>query len=83
MAPLLRLPAMITAPRHVVAVDDLPSIITAEYDEQPGLGLTFPEVQQMWHLSIRDCQDLLDYLTDTGILVHDEDHHYRRPPTCA
>ena len=74
---------MITAPRHVVAVDDLPWIITAEYDEQPGLGLTFAEVQQMWHLSIRDCQDLLDYLTDTGSLVHDEDHRYRRPPTCA
>jgi hypothetical protein len=74
---------MIAAPRHVAAVDDLPWIIAAQYDELPGLGLTFPEVQEMWSLSTRDCQDVLDYLTDTGMLVHDEDHRYRRPEACA
>ena len=67
-----------TLHRHV-AVDDLPWVIASEYDEQPGLSLTFPEVQQLWGLTLRDCQEVLDYLTDTGMLVHDEDDRYRRP----
>jgi len=40
-------------------------------------------VQERWSLSTRDCQDVLDYLTDTGMLVHDEDHRYRRPHACG
>ena len=74
---------MIATPHRHVAVDDLPWVIAAEYDEQPGLSLTFPEVQRLWGLTLRDCQEVLDYLTDTGLLVHDDDHRYRRPETCA
>ena len=70
---------MIATPHRHVAVDDLPWVIAAEYDEQPGLSLTFPEVQRLWGLTLRDCQEVLDYLTDTGMLVHDEDDRYRRP----
>jgi hypothetical protein len=74
---------MIATSHRVVAVDDVPWIIAAEYDERPGLGLTFPEVLRTWGLSVRDCQDVLDYMTDSGMLVHDEDDRYRRPDTCA
>lgn len=72
------------ATRHLrVVVDDLPWIIAAEYDEQPGLRLTFPEVQRLWGLSIRECQDVLDYLIDSRMLVHGEDDRYRRPDRCV
>ena len=70
---------MVATSRRRVAVDDLPWIIAAEYDEQPGLSLTFPQVQRMWGLTDHACQDVLDYLTASGMLVHDEDDRYRRP----
>jgi hypothetical protein len=61
---------MIAAHRPVVAVDDLPWIVIAEFQEQPGLRLTLPQVQRLWSLSMRECQDTLDYLIDAGMLVH-------------
>jgi hypothetical protein len=70
---------MIATFHRLVAVDDLPWIIAAEYDEHPGMSLTFPQVQRMWGLTVHDCQDVLDYLTASGMLVHDEDDRYRRP----
>ena len=74
---------MIAARHPVAAVDDLPWIIAAEYDEQPGLRLTLPQVQRLWGLSPRQCQDALDYLIDSGVLVHGEDDRYRRSDRCA
>jgi hypothetical protein len=74
---------MIPARHPVAAIDDLPWIIAAEYDDQPGLRLTFPQVQRLWGLSTRDCQDVLDYLTDAGMLVHGEDDRYHRPDICV
>ncbi len=70
---------MLVIPRRRVAVDDLPWIITAEYEEQPDLSLTFPQIQGLWGLTAHDCRDVLDYLTDSGMLVHDEDDRYRLP----
>ena len=55
----------------------------AEFEEQPGLRLTFRQVQRLWGLSIRECQDTLDYLIDAGMLVHDEDDRYRLPDRSA
>ena len=74
---------MIAARRPVVAVDDLPWIVVAEFQEQPGLRLTFPQVQRLWSLSVRECQDTLDYLIDSGILVQGEDDRYRLPNSAA
>jgi len=70
---------MLAAHRPVVAVDDFPWLVIAEFQEQPGLRLTFPQVQRLWGLSIRECQDTLDYLIDAGMLVHGEDDRYRLP----
>ena len=74
---------MIPARRPRVAVNDLPWIIAAEFEEQPGLRLTFPQVQRLWGLSIPECQDTLDYLLDTGMLVHGEDDRYGLSATRA
>jgi hypothetical protein len=82
-ASLQRQEAIMLVARHpVVAIDDLPWIIAAEYDEQPGLRLTFPQFKRQWNLSVDDCQDLLDYMIDSGMLVHGEDDQYRRPERC-
>lgn len=69
---------MIAVRHPVVAVDDLPWLIATEYDQQPGLRLTFPQVQRLWGLSTRECYDVLAYLIETGMLVYGEDHQYRR-----
>jgi hypothetical protein len=74
---------MIAAHRSIVAVDHLPWIVVAEFEEQPGLRLTFPQVQRLWGLTIRECQDTLDYLIDAEMLVHGEDDRYRLPDTHA
>ena len=74
---------MTAAHRPVVAVDDLPWIVVAEFQEQPGLRLTFRQVQRLWGLSIGECQDTLDYLIDAGMLVHGEDDRYRLPDRTA
>lgn len=73
-----------TAAHHpVVAVDDLPWIVLAEFQDQPGLRLTFRQVQRLWGLSVGECQDTLDYLIDAGMLVHGEDDRYRLPDRSA
>jgi hypothetical protein len=66
--------------RHpLVALDDLPWLVAAEFAQQPGLRLTFAQVQRLWALPERECREILDYLTDTGQLVQDEDGQYTRP----
>jgi hypothetical protein len=74
---------MIAARRSIVAVNHLPWIVVAEFEEQPGLRLTFPQVQRLWGLTIGECQDTLDYLIDAGMLVHGEDDRYRLADTRA
>lgn len=66
--------------RHpVAAVDDLPWVIASEFDEQPGLRLTFHQVRRLWGLSATECQNILDYLVTSGTLVFDADDRYCRP----
>jgi hypothetical protein len=62
-----------------IATHDLPAIIAAEFDEQPGLRLTFPQVKRLWDLSPEQCQHVLEYLIFEGKLVLDEDGRYCRP----
>ena len=66
--------------RHpVVATDDLPWLVAAEFAQLPGLRLTFAQVQRLWALPTRECREILGYLTDTGQLVQDEDGQYMSP----
>jgi hypothetical protein len=69
---------MITRTPPVIAVDDLPSLIAAEFDEQPGLRLTFPQVRRMWGLTDEECRHVLQYLITTGHLVRDGDRYRRQ-----
>jgi hypothetical protein len=69
---------MIMRTPPVIAVDDLPSLIAAEFDEQPGLRLTFPQVRRMWGLTDEECRHVLQYLITTGHLVRDGDRYRRQ-----
>ena len=68
---------MITRTPPVTAVDDLPWLIAAEFDEQPGLRLTFPQVRRMWGLTDDECRRVLDYLVTAGQLVRQNDRYGR------
>jgi hypothetical protein len=71
---------MIPLTRHpVVAVDDLPWVILSEFDEQPGLRLTFRQVQRLYGLSEHECENALGFLTTIGLLVRNDHQQYQRP----
>ena len=42
--------------------------IQAEYCEMPGLHLTKPQIQRLWHLDAAFCDSLLDVLLSTRVL---------------
>ena len=70
---------MIPPTRHpVVAVDDLPWLIVAEFDEQPGTRLTSHQIQRMWGLSDEECAQILEFLTGSGVLVRHAEQ-FERP----
>ena len=70
---------MVPVRQPVVATDDLPWLVAAEFAQEPGLRLTLAQVQRLWGLPARECREILDYLTDTGQLVQDEDGQYLCP----
>jgi hypothetical protein len=43
-------------------------LIRAEYLEMPGLHLTRPQIQRLWHLDETVCDLLLDRLVAAGFL---------------
>ena len=43
-------------------------LIQAEYLEMPGLHLTRPQIQRLWHLDDAVCDVLLDRLVTAGFL---------------
>ena len=53
---------------YTTAVDDLPVRILAEFDDQPGLQLTFSQIRRLWDVPESDCQEALGYLTGIGLL---------------
>jgi hypothetical protein len=52
-----------TEPMH-----DWMNLITAEYQEMPGLRLTKPQVCRLWTLERTVCDDLLDRLVAAHVL---------------
>ena len=67
--------------RNVAAVDNLPLLIMSEFDEQPGLHLTFAQVRRLWDLSEPQCRDVLKYLIAEGLLRRGADRQYCRADT--
>jgi hypothetical protein len=63
---------MLPLERHpIVAVDDLPWMIVADFDEHPGQRLTFWQIQRSWNLPSDECARVLRFLVDIGILGFD------------
>ena len=53
---------------YATALDDLPVRILSEFDDQPGLQLTFSQIRRLWDVPEIDCQEALAYLTRVGLL---------------
>ena len=52
--------------------------IRGEYLEMPGLKLTLPQAQRLWHLRERECEGLLGALIDAKFLSRKSDGRYAR-----
>ncbi|HET7620142.1 MAG TPA: hypothetical protein VFK20_16660 [Vicinamibacterales bacterium] len=49
-------------------VHDWIRIVQGEYQESPGLSLTYRQVQRMWNLDAAVCDAVLEHLQATGFL---------------
>jgi hypothetical protein len=47
----------------------LAGLIDAEFDEMPGMHLTFAQAKRLWNLSDDECADVLDCLVSSGRLT--------------
>jgi Fic family protein len=54
-------------------------IIRAEYEEMPGLTLTRKQIERLWGLDDRLCDEVLAELLARGFLVRHPDGNYARP----
>ena len=64
---------------YTTAVDDLPVRVLSEFDDQPGLHLTFSQVRRLWDLPEAECRDALAYLLRSDLLVRDGSRQYCLP----
>ena len=64
---------------HHPHVDRAAHLIRTEYDEMPGLQLTFWQAQRLWNLPEELCDGALAVLVTSGFLVRTHDGRYRRP----
>src|SRR5262245_25546382 len=53
--------------------------VWGEFMEQPGLALTRAQAQRLWALDEITCADLLDTLSEAGLLFFDGTGRYRLP----
>jgi hypothetical protein len=58
--------------------DDIARVIEAEFDEMPGMRLTYAQIRRLWSLSERDCRNALDHLCQCGHLDRDSSGRYMR-----
>lgn len=56
--------------QYTTALNNLPVRILSEFDDQPGLQLTFSQIRRLWDVHEMDCQEALDYLVGVGLLRH-------------
>ena len=52
--------------------------IDAEFDEMPGMRLTYAQVRRLWSLNDHDCHDALEHLCASGHLALDSSGRYLR-----
>jgi hypothetical protein len=61
-------PVMVSAMTRSSPVETWLRLIQAEYLEMPGLHLTRPQIQRLWHLDDLACDLLLDRLVTARFL---------------
>lgn len=62
----------------LMQIDDAVDLIRMEYDELPGLTLTFWQAQRLWSLSDDQCARALKTLTESQFLMRRADGAYMR-----
>jgi hypothetical protein len=68
----------IVAPDRSEQVHRLLSLIRSEYLEMPGLCLTAPQVQRLWHLDRTTCDSVLSQLVEDRFLRRSKSGQYLR-----
>jgi hypothetical protein len=68
-----------TATAMVMRVSALDTIISAEFDEMPGMRLTMPQVCRLWSLTAREADDVIRSLIARGVLTLDRRGRVCRP----
>ena len=61
---------------YTTAIDDLPMRILSEFEDQPGLRLTFSQARRLWDLPESTCRDALAYLVRCRLLRRDARGQY-------
>lgn len=75
---MMATPACRTPPLEALA-----ALISAEFNEMPGMRLTFAQARRLWNLSAEDCRCVLDALVASGYLVRDVEGRYCRWDECC
>jgi hypothetical protein len=68
-----------TATAMVMRVSALDTIISAEFDEMPGMRLTMPQVCRLWSITAREADDVIRSLIARGVLTLDRRGRVCRP----
>jgi hypothetical protein len=68
----------VTSIEAVPHLDDIARVIEAEFDEMPGMRLTYPQVRRLWNLSESECTCALGHLCQLGHLARDSSGRYLR-----
>jgi len=83
-ARLVESPAMTPTPAcRTPPLEALAALISAEFNEMPGMRLTFAQARRLWNLPADECRRVLDALVAAERLVRDEDGRYCRWEECS
>ena len=63
-------------------LEDLAWLVNAEFQEMPGMRLTFAQAKRLWNLSTEECATVFEYLLNSGMLAKGEDDRFRRLESC-
>jgi hypothetical protein len=62
-------------------LDLLLSRVRGEYQEMPGLKLTFPQACRLWQLDAPTCEAILEHLVDERFLLRTAEGSYLAFPS--
>lgn len=61
-------------------IDELLDRVRGEFREMPGLRLTVPQAQRLWHLDESTCMAVLEHLREQSLLWRTRDGAYIADP---